>query len=112
VKAIILPISFLMAMALIDQSRAADLSASVKGQSAYGTETDQLQQQEWLFDIEYHDALWQGEVTAITRLRVDTVDDLNLTERADSYSSIGGPVSVGRYTSLDLREIYWEYSQH
>ena len=74
-----------------------DFSGILKSQTSYGTDASKVQQQEWLLDLEYNASLWGGDITAIGRLRWDTVDDLNQkgSSRPKTYSSIGGPISTG-----------------
>lgn len=100
------------ALAIFAGYAAADVSALMKGQTSYGFDANRVQQQEWLFDVEVNESLWGGDLTAITRLRLDTVDDLNQqgSSRPETYSSIGGPVATGEWGELNLREIYWEGS--
>ncbi len=44
---------------------AGDFSGILKSQTSYGSDTDKLQQQEWLFDLEYNASLLGGSITAI-----------------------------------------------
>lgn len=87
-----------------------DVSGILKVQTAYGTKTDELQQQEWLLDLEYNTSVLDGDITAITRLRWDTVDDINResSSRPKTYSSIGGPIATGQSGDIELREFYWQ----
>lgn len=87
---------------------AGEFSGMVKSQSAYSIEVDKLQQQEWLVDLEYQGSLLGGDVTAIGRVRLDTVDDLNHSSRPGTYSQISGPVRSGEAGAIDLRELYWD----
>lgn len=91
---------------------AGDWSNLFYGQMAYGRVTDELQQQEWLLNTEYNGELWGGDITGISRVRWDTVKDLNQqgSSRPDSYSAIGGPLAVTENGEIDLRELYWELS--
>lgn len=90
---------------------AAEVSGLLKSQTAVNLHGDGVQQQEWLLDLEYNDRLGQGELTAIGRLRFDTVDDLNYSAstKPDNYSAIGGPLISGQHGELGLRELYWQY---
>lgn len=89
---------------------AGDFSGILKSQTSYGSEADKLQQQEWLLDLEYNTSLLGGEVTAIGRLRWDTMDGLNQkgSSRPKTYSRIGGPIATTESGEIDLRELYWE----
>ena len=91
---------------------AADFSGNLKSQTSFNLQGQGLQQQEWLLDLEYNDSLGNGELTAIGRLRFDSVDDLNPagSSRPDNYSPIGGPQLSGRNGAAGLRELYWQYS--
>ena len=91
---------------------AADYSGTLKSQTSFSTSGDSdIQQQEWLLDLEMNERLGQGELTAIARIRLDTVDDLNPTGSvpAGSYSSLGGPLLSGKNGQFGLREFYWQY---
>ncbi len=91
---------------------AADVSGLLKSQTSFNLHSHGVQQQEWLLDLEYMDRLGNGELTAIGRLRFDTVDDLNHSKSAspDNYSTLGGPLFSGPYGEAGLRELYWQYS--
>ncbi|MEH6826026.1 MAG: DUF1302 family protein [Motiliproteus sp.] len=102
-----------MSLPLFTQTAlAAEVSGLLKSQTAFSLQGGGLQQQKWLLDLEYNDALGTGQLTAIGRLRFDTVDDLNPSRsaRAESYSSIGGPWLSGKHVDAGLRELYWQYS--
>jgi len=103
---------FVVILVLANYSHAFGVSGILKGQAAYGLESNDFQQQEWQLDIEINDSLLGGDVTAIARLRWDWVDDLNPQDssRPDNYSSIGGPLAVGESGAVGLRELYWEKS--
>ena len=58
--------------------------------------------------MEYHRPLFNGDLTAITRIRFDRVDDLNHSSIPKTYSSIGGPIVNGEAGTIDLREVYWD----
>lgn len=85
-------------------------SGLLKTQTGYSLEPEQIQQQEWLLDVEYNRPVGQGELTAIARMRLDLVDDLNQADSdvPDTYSSIGKPLLSGPEGQLDLRELYWQ----
>ncbi len=92
---------------------AAEFSGMLKSQSAFATQSSDshskgTMQQEWLLDLEYQGSFLGGDITAIGRVRYDTVDDLNPTERPKTYSSINGPIENGSDGSIELRELYWE----
>ncbi|MEO0443456.1 MAG: DUF1302 family protein [Pseudomonadota bacterium] len=88
-----------------------ELSGLLSSQTAYAREQDELQQQEWLVDLDYRRNLPGGGLTAILRLRWDSVDTLNpqSAQRPASYSNIGGPLVTGAEGIVDLRELYWEH---
>jgi hypothetical protein len=87
---------------------ASDVSGILKSQTSFNTAENELQQQEWQLDIEYDKGLWGGDLKAIGRLRIDTVDDLNQSSTADTYSSVAKPISTKDWGSIELRELYWE----
>jgi hypothetical protein len=87
---------------------AGDFSGVLKSQTSFSVETDKLQQQEWLLDLEYNEEVFGGDLTIIGRARLDTVDDLNYSSIPDSYSSVGGPLVGGSDGIIDLREFYWD----
>jgi hypothetical protein len=87
---------------------AGDFSGVLKSQTSFSVETDKLQQQEWLLDLEYNKEVFGGDLTVIGRARLDTVDDLNYSSIPNSYSSIGGPLTGGSDGIIDLREFYWD----
>lgn len=93
---------------------AGDFSRILKSQTSYGSEADKLQQQEWLLDLEYGAALFGGDITAIGRLRWDTMDDLNQkgSSKPKTYSRIGGPIASTESGEIDLRELYWEKTKN
>jgi hypothetical protein len=87
-----------------------DFSGILKGQTSYGSDASKVQQQEWLLDLEYNTSFFGGDITAMGRLRWDTVDDLNQkgSSRPKTYSSIGGPIATGPSGEIDIRELYWD----
>lgn len=87
---------------------AADISGILKSQTSFNTAENELQQQEWQLDIEYDASLWGGDVKAIGRLRLDTVDDLNQSSTADTFFSAAKPFATKDWGSVELRELYWE----
>jgi len=83
---------------------AGEFSGTLNSQTAYGTQDHKLQHQEWLLDLEYNGELWGGDITAIARARLDTVDGLNPknSERPSTYSTLTAPllmVSQASYKS-------------
>lgn len=91
-----------------DLAAAGDVSGVLKSQTAYSLETDKLQQQEWLVDLEYNRQLFDGDLTVIGRVRLNTMDDLNHSSIPDSYSSIGGPLVSDNTGLIEIRELYWD----
>ncbi len=108
-----LTVKALLVQALLSQNTlAAEISGLLKSQTSVNLQGAGVQQQEWLLDLEYNDALGEGELTAIGRLRLDTVNDLNHSQsaRPDNYSATGGPLLSGPHGEAGLREFYWQYS--
>ena len=99
-------------VALNTSALAGEFSGTLNSQTAYGTQNHELQQQEWLLDLEYNRELWGGDITAIGRVRLDTTDTLNRnnSERPSTYSSINGPLASGESGELQIRELYWDKS--
>jgi hypothetical protein len=87
---------------------AADVSGILKSQTSINTAENELQQQEWQLDIEYDTGLWGGDLKAIGRIRLDTVDDLNQSSTADTFSAVAKPFATKDWGSIELRELYWE----
>jgi hypothetical protein len=87
---------------------AGDVSGVLKSQTSFNTAENQLQQQEWQLDIEYDTGLWGGDLKAIGRIRLDTVDDLNQSSTADTFSAVAKPFVTKDWGSIELRELYWE----
>ena len=56
---------------------AVDVSSMLKNHNAYGTQDNKQQQQEWLLDTEMGGELFEGDLTAIARMRWDTDGSLN-----------------------------------
>jgi hypothetical protein len=52
--------------------------------------------------------LWGGDLNAIGRIRLDTVDDLNQSSTADTFSAVAKPFATRDWGSIELRELYWE----
>ena len=100
----------LLLSAMAGSSLAGDFNGELKSQSAYGLDSNNLQQQEWLLDLEYTRALWGGDLTVIGRARIDTHDQLNHSSIPATYSAARGPVVVDDVGTLELREMYWDYS--
>jgi hypothetical protein len=102
----------ILLMSLTSTALAVDVSALLKSQTAYGTHVDEIQQQEWLLDTEFNQALWNGELTTITRFRLDTDGALNSSSdsRADSFSDLSQPFIDSKDSLLELREMYWQVS--
>ena len=96
--------------ALGGQTYASEFSGTLSSQTSYGIDSHQVQQQEWLLDLEYNAAFWGGDLTAIGRLRFDSVDELNRShsERPSNYASVNGPLASGADGELILRELYWD----
>jgi hypothetical protein len=80
----------------------------LKSQTSFNTAENEIQQQEWQLDVEYDTELWGGDLKAIGRLRVDTVDDLNQSSTADTFSAAAKPFTTKDWGSIELRELYWE----
>ncbi|NIB40571.1 hypothetical protein HBA55_13300 [Pseudomaricurvus alkylphenolicus] len=95
-------------LVLSSTAYAAEFSGILKSQTSYGLDSHELQQQEWLLDVEFNRELWDGELTLIGRLRWDSVDDLNHSDRPDNYSEIGKPITVSDSGEIQIRELYWE----
>jgi hypothetical protein len=87
---------------------AGDVSGILKSQTSINTAENELQQQEWQLDIEYDTGLWGGDLKAIWRIRLDTVDDLNQSSTADTFSAVAKPFATKDWGSIELRELYWE----
>jgi hypothetical protein len=87
---------------------AGDVSGILKSQTSINTAENELQQQEWQLDIEYDTGLWGGDLKAIGRIRLDTVDDLNQSSTADTFSAVAKPFATKDWGSIELRELYWE----
>ena len=87
---------------------AGDVSGILKSQTSFNTAESELQQQEWQLDIEYDTGLWGGDLKAIGRIRLDTVDDLNQSSTADTFSAVAKPFATKDWGSVELRELYWE----
>lgn len=87
---------------------AGDVSGILKSQTSFNTAESELQQQEWQLDIEYDTGLWGGDLKAIGRIRLDTVDDLNQSSTADTFSAAAKPFATKDWGSVELRELYWE----
>ena len=87
---------------------AGDVSGILKSQTSFNTTESELQQQEWQLDIEYDTGLWGGDLKAIGRIRLDTVDDLNQSSTADTFSAVAKPFTTMDWGSIELRELYWE----
>jgi hypothetical protein len=87
---------------------AGDASGILKSQTSFNTAENELQQQEWQLDMEYDTGLWGGDLNAIGRIRLDTVDDLNQSSTADTFSAVAKPFATKDWGSIELRELYWE----
>jgi hypothetical protein len=87
---------------------AGDMSGILKSQTSFNSAENELQQQEWQLDIEYDTGLWGGDLTAIGRIRLDTVDDLNQSSTADTFSAVAKLFATKDWGSIELRELYWE----
>jgi hypothetical protein len=87
---------------------AGDASGILKSQTSFNTAENELQQQEWQLDMEYDTGLWGGDLNAIGRIRLDTVDDLNQSSTADTFSAVAKPFATRDWGSIELRELYWE----
>jgi hypothetical protein len=87
---------------------AEDVSGILKSQTSFNSAKNELQQQEWQLDIEYDTGLWGGDLKAIGRIRLDTVDDLNQSSTADTFSAVAKPFATKDWGSIELRELYWE----
>ena len=85
-------------------------STTLHSQTAYHMESNHLSQQEWVLDTEWSRELGAGNMTAIFRLRLDTVDDLNDEDYGvpHTYSTLGGPIFMGPLGEQGIREWYWE----
>lgn len=90
------------------ESFALDSSGLITSQTAYNINSGKFEQQEWQLDWELDAALWGGDLTAISRVRIDTLDDLNQTETPSTFSDIGSPLYTGNLGQLDIREFYWQ----
>ena len=73
-----------------------NISAILKQQTAYGTHSSSINQNEWQLDLEYSDAIdtgiFSGDIMAITRARFDFQQALE-----DESGN-----------SLRIRELYWQ----
>ncbi|MFQ3199201.1 MAG: hypothetical protein ACI81A_002935, partial [Paraglaciecola sp.] len=85
---------------------AEDVSGILKSQTSFNSAKNELQQQEWQLDIEYDTGLWGGDLKAIGRIRLDTVDDLNQSSTADTFSAVAKPFATKDWGSIELRELY------
>tara|TARA_R110001592_G_scaffold326841_1_gene607806 strand:+ start:6991 stop:8292 length:1302 start_codon:yes stop_codon:yes gene_type:complete len=109
-KAISAMVSTVVLAIVSNNAFAGDFSGILKSQTSYGSKSDKLQQQEWLLDMEYNTPFFGGDITAIGRLRWDSVDDLSQkgSSRPKTYSPVGGPITAGPSGEIDVRELYWE----
>ena len=73
---------------LASTAAAVEVSGMLKNQNAFGTQENEQQQQEWLLDAELNRDFYQGDLTAIARLRWDSDSSLNSadTQSPDSFS--------------------------
>lgn len=97
---------------VLAQPLMADTDALLKSQTAYSIETEKLQQQEWLLDINNTQSLLGGDLNMIGQIRLDTADDLNRQDsrRPSTYSALSGPMLSDKHGEVDLREFYWQRS--
>ena len=100
----------LVLMCLTSASQSVEVSGMLKNQNAYGTHSDELQQQEWLLDSEFNKALFYGDLTAIGRVRWDSDTSLNAssTSSSKSFSDETSPLATGKEGLVELRELYWQ----
>ena len=102
----------IMAFALFSSSLlyGVEMSALLKYQGSFNYLESDWQKQELQLDVEFNEALGEGDLTAITRLVVDGREQLNSNRNPSSYSSIHGPRYTHEHGMAEVRELYWEYS--
>jgi len=88
---------------------AAELGGMLKTQSSYNTVEHDWQKQDWQLDLELNTVLGAGDLTAITRLTMDTEDQLNHSEKQNTYSQWANPSIIKQHGDAALREFYWVY---
>jgi len=100
----------LVLTSLTSTAFAVEVSGMLKNQTAYGTAEETLQQQEWLLDAEFNRELYQGDLTAITRVRWDSDSSLNSSQTSsdDSFSNESAAFKTGKEGLVELRELYWQ----
>ncbi len=103
-------LSALLLSAALSGASAGEFNGELKSQSAYGLESREMQQQEWLIDLEYTRSLGRGELTAIGRIRIDTQAALNESSIPSTYASVRGPLLFDDKGLVELREFYWDYA--
>jgi hypothetical protein len=110
IKKTLMGLAFASSLLILSTCRtyAGDMSGILKSQTSFNIAKSKLQQQEWQLDIEYDMGWWRGDVKAIGRLRIDTVNDLNQSSTADTFSAVTKPFATKNWGSIELRELYWE----
>ncbi|MEH6345352.1 MAG: DUF1302 family protein [Bermanella sp.] len=103
-------LSTLVLTCLTSTAFAVEVSGMLKNQTAYGTGEETLQQQEWLLDAEFNREFYQGDITAITRVRWDSDSSLNSSQTSsdDSFSNESSAFKTGKEGLVELRELYWQ----
>ena len=97
---------------LASTAAAVEVSGMLKNQNAFGTQENEQQQQEWLLDAELNRDFYQGDLTAIARLRWDSDSSLNSadTQSPGSFSTESSAFKTGKEGLVELRELYWQLS--
>lgn len=97
-------------IAFSTQTTAFELGTELTLQSAYSKNSHVWVQHEAMIDLDFHSALAVGEISGIARLRLDAVDDYNLSQPPETYANQSSPWWQNNDGQLDLRELYWEHS--
>lgn len=111
-KPVVNTLSSLVLTCVTFTATAVDISSMLKNQNAYGTQDNEQQQQEWLLDTEMSDELFQGDLTAIARMRWDSDSSLNSSDSRSpySFSNESHSFKTGKEGMVELRELYWQLS--
>lgn len=107
-KAILLA-TVVSAISLGSTAKAVDLGGVLKTKSAYNTLEHDWYQHDAQLDIELGASLVRGEITAITRLLLDSEGHLNHNEQPESYSELHEFGQAKQHATASLRELYWSY---
>ena len=91
--------------------QAGELGGMLKSEAAYSYLDHQWQKQAVELELEWNQAVFEGELTLITRMLLDGEDLLNPADKPDTYAQGRSPRHDARHGSAALRELYWEAAQ-